>query len=212
MNRTQLEASVTREYGTDKAEAPRYLQKFINLWVSLPKIKDIHNNDAKNYFSQCLKSMGMEPKSPFEGAWIAAFEGLIVYYNPSLREIERSLTNFAFLQNRLDIKLNEPYRMISAYLCIIKVIFAPVYNQLAAGYIDYPTLITKTNLAGYQLNWTGKEVESHYLKWLLRYYLSNDEQATGLLTEGNYLGGIIAANGRTAINDLCKWLDSFRTN
>jgi predicted KAP-like P-loop ATPase len=39
MNKIQLEASVRNEYGT--VEASKYLQKFINLWISLPKNKDL---------------------------------------------------------------------------------------------------------------------------------------------------------------------------
>jgi hypothetical protein len=211
-NKTQLEASVKKEYGTP--DAAKYMQKFINLWVSLPKAKEGYDHDSRTYLSRCIKLMEMEPTNQNQQDWMAMFEELIIYYSVSFREIERCMTNFAFLRANLNSNLNHHYQWITAYLAIIKVIYPTVYSQLCVSQIDYPTLVKNTSLDKLQRNWMLSEQpsESHYLKWLLRYYLSDDEQAKALLLEGNHLGPVIWSNGRTAIRDVCKWLDSFRMN
>ena len=212
MNRSQLEASVRNEYGT--ADASKYLQKFINLWVSLPKAKEGYDHDTRTYLSHCIKRMGMEPVNQNQQNLLGMFDELIIYYNVSLREIERCMTNLAFIRANQNENLNHHYQWITAYLSIIKVIYPTVYSQLCTSQIDYPTLVKNTKLDELQKNWThtGQSTESHYLKWLLRYYLADDEQARVMLSEGNHLGSMIFSDGRTAIKDVCKWLDSFRTN
>lgn len=213
MNRSQIEASVRNEYGT--VDPSGYLQKFINLWISLPKNKGLYidESDAKKYLHDCVKRMEMEAPNLHDRGWMKRFEVLVVHYNLSLREIERALTNFAFIRMGSPSNLNDHYMWLTAYLSIIKVRYTEVYHLLATSQIEYADLVKKTNLNTLEeRNWASSpaSVESHYLKWLLRYYLSDEEQAGALLSEGNHLGGIIFSNGRTAIKDICKWLDSFR--
>ena len=111
MNRKQLEASVRNEYGTD--EATQYLQKFINLWVSLPKAQEGDDRDTKRYLSYCLKSMEMEAKNENERLWVEMFEELVSHYNLALREIERSLTIFSVLRKSSNRQLNYPYQWLT---------------------------------------------------------------------------------------------------
>jgi hypothetical protein len=159
--------------------------------------------------------MGMEAKNSNEEEWLKKFEELVVYYNMSLREIERSLTNFAFIRMGLNTGLNYPYRWISVYLSIIKVRYSDEYNQLSAGKIEHSDLFTKTHLTELTANWIvpGERVmESHPLKWLLRYYLSNEAQKEKLLSAGNPIGVIDLSASKSAIENICKWLDSFQMN
>ena len=212
MNRTQLEASVRNEYGT--ADASKYLQKFINLWVSLPKVHVSDERTTKVYLRYCVKKMGMDPQNPNEEEWIKNFEELVIYYNLSLREIERSLTNFSFLRIGLENVLNYSYRWISVYLCIIKVRYSDEYHKLLATKIEYSELFKKTHLIDLQTNWIvpgEKVIEGHPLKWLLRYYLSSEAQKDELLSAGNPIGAIDLSMSKNAIENISRWLDSFRT-
>ncbi len=54
MNRAQLEASVEHEYGT--GDPSKYLQKFINLWVSLPKSDEADRSRCKDLPFSLLKT------------------------------------------------------------------------------------------------------------------------------------------------------------
>lgn len=201
------------EYGTP--DPSKYLQKFINLWVSLPKVQISDERTTKVYLRYCLKQMQMEAKNQNETDWALMFEELVVYYNLSLRDIERSLTNFSLIRIVLkDRNINYDYRWICAYLSVIKVIYPHIYKQIAISHIDYPILFEKTNLDALHKDWIFSEQppENHNLKWLLRYCLANDEQARELLSKGNYLSSGHMSNRQTAIKDICMWLDSFRIN
>lgn len=214
LNRTQLEASVIKEYGTDEADASKYLQKFINLWISLPKNKESERCDAKTYLSDCIKRMGLESKDGKEEEWNKMmFERLVVHYNMPLREIERSLTNFALIRGSFSGAPNYVYRWITAYVSIIKVRYPDEYNLLSKGKITYPALVDKTYLTELKDNWMmpeEKAIESHPLKWLLRYYLANDTEKGKLRTPENPFGAIELSASGQVIENSCNWLDSFR--
>ena len=218
MNRTQLQASVEHEYGT--GDPSKYLQKFINLWVSLPKSEEADRSHAKTYLFHCLKRMNLEAKSSNETEWNKMLEELVIYYNMSPREIERSLTNFAFIRMGLSHSFNYPYRWVTAYISVIKARYSDVYYRLSAGkigqtgQIGYAYLIDKTDLTALRANWIPpgeKVIESHPLKWLLRYYMSDDAQKEKLLEAGNPIGAIELSHSRSVIEDTCRWLDSFRS-
>lgn len=216
LNRAQLEASVKSEYGTE--DASTYLQKFINLWIGLPKRNDINQaQDSETYFIECIKLMGMQGQSPYENVWIEMFRVIVVYYNLSFREIERCLTNFAFIRASLNIELNHTYLWISAYLSIIKVKYSFEYASLRKSKIDYSTLVSKTDLTdlvdtSYSIPLV---VETHPLKLLLRYCLASDGEARGLeqteeVKKYYFMTGIVRPRDRGAIKNVCKLLDSFQ--
>lgn len=210
MNRSQIEESVRSEYGNG-VDAEKYLQKFVNLWASLPKNVGQENCDAKLYVSDCLEKMGMEITSASQREAKETFDELVVFYNMSLREIERSLTNFAVIHNATNGKLNQDYQWISAYLSIVKVLFPSVYRKLSMKSITYNELVVEAKIDGLVASWWGADkMESHPLKWLLRYYLANEEDLVALLKGGNHSSDRLS--GRSAIDSVCKWLDSFQRN
>ena len=206
MNRSQLEACVRNEYGA--VDASQYLQKFINLWVSLPKNQAFGHYDVKTYLSFCMARIGMKAENSNKQGWVEMFEELIIHYNVSLREVERCLSNFALIRKIYDKDFSMPYRWMSAYLSIIKVIYPDEYKRLATSNIEYSELTKATNLTTLQHNWSfpDRPAETHQLTWLLRYCLSNEEQAQSLLSEGNPFGPIASHHMRTAIKDVCRWL------
>ncbi|ODT70822.1 MAG: hypothetical protein ABS69_15185 [Nitrosomonadales bacterium SCN 54-20] len=214
VNRTQLEASVKKEYGTGEADGSRYLQKFINLWISLPKNNESERCDAKTYLSDCIKRMGLEPKDGNEEEWNKMmFERLVIHYDMPLREIERSLTNFALIRSSFKGAPNYIYRWITAYVSIIKVRYPDEYNLLSKGEITFAVLVDKTHLTELKDDWMipgEKAIESHPLKWLLRYYMANNTEKGKLRTPGNPFSAIELGAGGHVIENSCNWLDSFR--
>lgn len=210
MNRSQLEASVTKEY--DTPDPSKYLQKFINLWISLPKVHVSDEATIKVYLRYCAEQMGMESRQNFaKGEWMGIFEELAVYYKLSLRDIERSLTNLSFIRQTLKGDQSAFKMLIAAYLCIIKVIFTKEYSQLAASEINYLDLFTRTRLIDLEDEYShSHSAESHDLKWALRYCLIDEKERSSFLEQGVPFG--YSELNRNAISQLCPWLDSFRIN
>ncbi|MCI5120858.1 MAG: hypothetical protein D3908_06655 [Candidatus Electrothrix sp. AUS4] len=121
MNREQLEESVRCEYGNG-VDAAKYLQKFVSIWTGLPKSKDRYSSVPKIYLQNCLDRMGYQSQTSSQQSVIELFEELVEYYELSLREIEKSLTNFAIIYNATDGKLNEDYFWISIFISILKLL------------------------------------------------------------------------------------------
>ncbi|MCW8831392.1 MAG: hypothetical protein OQK32_07735, partial [Gammaproteobacteria bacterium] len=94
-------------------------------------------------------------------------------------------------------------------LCIVKVLYPSVYRDLAQGNISYRRTIEETQLQTLEADyWKGDKPEGHPLRWLLKYYLSNDEEVKELLTHGNYC--VDRSYGRAAISNICGWLETFK--
>lgn len=213
MNRIQLEASVRNEYGA--ADPSAYLQKFINLWISLPKVHESDEPTTKVYLKHCMKQIGMEAQTGYQRRWIEMFEELVNHYNLSLREIERCLTNFSLIWVGLSQETRISYQWIGVYLSIIKVKYQPEYRQLSASkFLSHADLFEQTGLSELRDDrWIIMEKgQNHPLKFLLQYHLSNDAAKKKLRAVENPLTEFEQLNIQDkTIEILCSWLDSFRT-
>jgi hypothetical protein len=79
--------------------------------------------------------------------------------------------------------------------------------------IGHADLVNKTNLTGLRTNWLmpgEKVIENHPLKWLLRYYMSDDATKANMVEARNPIGAIELSDSRSVIEKTCRWLDSFR--
>lgn len=204
-NREQLEESVRCEYGRE-VKASEYLQKFVSIWTTLPKPNNAHASVPKLYLQNCLTRMEYTSSTRTQQTTIEFFEYLASYYNLSLRDIEKSLTNFAIINNAIG-NLNTEYSLVSVFVAVTKTTRPDTYQRLASNGITYKELEVEASLSGLGTEYSG---EGHPLKWLLKYLLATDDEAEELLKQGNPFGG--GVSGRNAIIDICRWLESFRKN
>ncbi|WP_421209403.1 KAP family P-loop NTPase fold protein [Aeromonas enteropelogenes] len=120
MNRKQLEESVKCRYG-DGIDSVTYLQKFINVWLSLPRASGKYQqDDGVKYLVTAFKLMGDESEIHNDEA-VKTLKLLVEYLKPSLRDIERILTYFAIMENSLDMRMDSYYQDIMATVCFMKV-------------------------------------------------------------------------------------------
>ena len=205
MNRTQLEEAVRCEYGRG-VDASKYLQKFVSIWASLPKSMNQHISVPKSYLRNCLSRMEYEATTQAHQNAIQNFEELVEFYDLPLREIEKSLTNFAIIHNATnDGELNEDYLLLAVFICITKVINPETYQKLSRKKITYTQLIKETGLEKLSVDWWENE-ESHPLRWLLKYELSNENEASEMVK--NLKNPWRLHRGKIA--SICLWLDSFK--
>ena len=205
MNRTQLEEAVRCEYGRG-VDASKYLQKFVSIWASLPKSMNQHISVPKSYLRNCLSRMEYEATTQAHQNAIQNFEELVEFYDLPLREIEKSLTNFAIIHNATDEGgLNSVYLLLAVFICITKVISPETYQKLSRKKITYTQLIKETGLERLSADCWDDE-ESHPLRWLLKYELSNDVEAAEMVKNLKNPWGL----HRGGIANICLWLDSFK--
>ncbi|MCI5120857.1 MAG: hypothetical protein D3908_06650 [Candidatus Electrothrix sp. AUS4] len=70
-------------------------------------------------------------------------------------------------------------------------------------------LLVEASLRELKASFWEDKPEGHPLKWLLKYFLSSDEEARQLIEQGNYLARH-RMGGRDAIVTVSRLLDSFR--
>ena len=209
MNRTQLEEAVRCEYGSG-VDAARYLQKFVSIWATLPKANQQHITSGNSYVCNCLKAMNFEVKTQAHRSAIENFEELVNYFDLSLREIEKSLTNFAIIYNATDeANLNSDYLLLATFICIIKVIEPGIYQKLFHKKMDYEELLNTAGLGKLNARYWDEE-ESHPLRWLLKYYLSSEDVASELITSLKDKRMFRLSSNRESLANICSWLETFK--
>lgn len=209
MNREQMGGIISSRYGA-RINSAKYLQKFIHIWTGLPKSADEYRSTGKTYLSNCLSRMEFELKSDNQKQAIDLYGQLIDYYQMSLRDIERSLTNFSIIIN-LNDNLNIDYLELSVYISIIKVLYPTTYKKLVLSSISYSEVIEATELQKLKIDYWKDLPEGHPLKWKLKYYLSDEDECNELLEQGaNYSCNSFGIIGRNAIDNICRMLQTFR--
>ncbi|MEW8052082.1 MAG: P-loop NTPase fold protein [Candidatus Thiodiazotropha endolucinida] len=210
MNRSQLEESVRYEYGNG-VDASKYLQKFVTIWSSFPNSRDSITSVPKTYLHDCLHRMEYKSQTEAHRGMISFYEELVAYYNLSLREIEKSLSSFAIIHNTTSGELNTDFAWLSVFIVVIKAIKPNIYRKLSSNSISYDDLLEEASLKDLNVDWWEKKPEGHPIRWLLKYFLSNDEEANKLLEQGNYLASRDPRSvSHNAIADICRWLESFK--
>jgi hypothetical protein len=207
MNRNQLEEAVRSEYGSG-VDAARYLQKFVSIWSSFPKLRENYQSVPTIYLKNCLSRMGYQAQNSHQHSAIEFFEEIITYYDLSLREIEQCLTNFAIIQNATDGTLNTEYSYISVFISVIKVIKPATYRKLSRSSISYEELVAEASLEQFSVSSWDDKPESHPLKWFLKYFMSSDEVASQMASETKILSGSLRSSD--TVQSVCAWLEAFQ--
>lgn len=138
LNSKQMQESVQGVYGQG-IEAEHYLQKFINIWTSLPpKQKEPnHRTEYRVFIEHLVDKMDIRDQPDGLPAkyveWlIQSLHELANSFNPSLRELERTVTYIAMALTALDPKiLREPLSL--AMLAMIKVLDSKLFDGLLHG-------------------------------------------------------------------------------
>ncbi len=205
MNRLQIEEYIKCEYGQG-VDASKYLQKFISIWTSLPKIKSKFESNQKVYTEYCLSAMGFPDQTNAQDNAKKWLIELLEYYKPTLREVEKCISNFAIVHNSSNSSnLSAEYLIVSIYLSAIKVLFPETYLLVSLEKINYQDLIKQTNLDGL-LDKYWQEAEGHPLKWTIKYSLATDEERKQIMAEKKDSHQRVRSVSMTTI---CAVLDCF---
>lgn len=206
MNREQLEEAVRCEYGRG-VDASKYLQKFVSIWTTLPKPAKRGKSVPERYLLNCLNRMEYPIQVRGDDSGISFFEDLVKYYNLSLRDIERSLTNFAIIHNIMNGSINNHYFYLSVFIAITKSTRPDSYRKLLRETITYNELMEEAALTGLNLNSRGVS-ETHYFNHILKYYLGTNIEVEELIEQGEF--NQYQLTDREAISNICNWLEAFQ--
>lgn len=207
MNRAQLEEIIRSRYGRN-IEASLYLNKFIHIWIDLPNNKTRYGNNGKTYLKKCLENMEFK-EMPNHGDVFKIYYDLIDHYHLTFRDIERSLTNFAMIENMSTGKLSYEDYSLLVFLSIIRVIKPYVYNKIKLDSIQYSGpdgLFESAELEGLIDDKTHEDSgDSHVLIGIIKHDLETDERATALRNK------VYSMSRRIGVmKEICSWFENIR--
>lgn len=206
-NRNQLHESIRAAYGHG-IDAPRYLQKFVTLWAQLPESKSGKDSDKQKYVQYCLDKMEFDGDDKKLTAIKHVFRELEAPFGLSLREIERSLTNFAIVYNSKAGRLSQHYVLMTMFLSVLKISRPDIYKNVANDTISYEQLFTDTGLDS-STNIQAFGPAGSYLTIAIRFFMETEEGRIALVEETGQT--LFASNlyDPMDMTDICKWLDLY---
>jgi len=147
LNSKQMQEYVRGVYGVSIKDAERYLQKFINIWASLPPKEG--RGEAPEYravIRNFVGRTGLRESGVHEVDVIEKhLNDLANRYSLSLRDIEKTITYVAMLYAVLGDRSHKETRSI-ALLAVMKVIRPKLFNGLMQGEINSDQALKGMNM------------------------------------------------------------------
>ena len=183
LNRKSLEQTIRARYGSDIGST-QYLQKFVNLWLSLPRKSDRYHDQGERYIEYCLREM-LEQGEQYQNSAAAKFLSEVARARRlSCREIERILTCFALVHNMSESSRFYPaYQVMTAFVCYLKVAKPDLIERVLAGSIDSGDLMASSELRAPRDNNGYPYIE--FLARLVKFDLADEETRNKMVQEKN---------------------------
>lgn len=209
LNREQLEEYVKSRYGIG-VDASLYLQKFINIWLNLPRKFEKHQDHGVQYFRYALGKMLEESEQVRNHVTKTVLEELIRYHNPSYREIERILSYFALVNNMTDQSYIAPFQYIMAFVSYLKGTSSGLLEQIFKRSINVEDLLKLTKLDLFD----EKSDERHLyaLANYIRYDLSPEEIRNQMIQNKTISPERLGFGCNDIIADVSSWFREININ
>ncbi|HHG3492828.1 TPA: P-loop NTPase fold protein [Vibrio parahaemolyticus] len=179
MNRSQLEESVKSRYGIG-IDSSTYLQKFINVWLALPRVDSQNYNDFGEIFAQsCLNKMAANEPILNKEAF-GTLSKLIKYNQPSFRDIERMLTYFAIIENVRNDQMVKYFQSMMALVCYLKVASPRLLDSIIKRNVTHTDVLKSLRLENPEL------LDCYVLEYLaveIEFDLASEERRTQMFEQ-----------------------------
>lgn len=204
MNRVQFERVIDKSYGLGN-DASIYLDKFVHLWTRIPESIAGDYTHSKKYCQKLLDAMDAPHSLRYQKSAIETMEYLVGYYELTLRQVERALTNYAIFINQTEDGVGPVHLQVAVFFSILKVIMPDVYQKIGNDITSSDTLIENAKMKGmkqdgfnlhnpYDLN-----IGTHPLHMILFGIMSADDRERHRLTvnvsdtfNGNWSNAIVS--------------------
>ncbi|HHQ6580441.1 TPA: KAP family P-loop NTPase fold protein [Serratia fonticola] len=177
MNRQQFEKSIECRYG--EIDSRMYLNKFINFWFSLPKIR-YSDESVTEYGSYStimkflIKLQGENPNALSRGgAAITSLAFLLDVNKCSLREAERCYSIINIIEGGERINgYRKDYQYVFSLIAFLKIYNPDLIMDIIDRRVNHSDLVEMINL---KCNSSHKDIEDN-LSEIIEYALSSDQE------------------------------------
>lgn len=210
LNRTQLEESIRSRYG-NKVGATLYLQKFVNLWLSLSRKSDQYNDHGAGYVRRAINSMLVDDEKFKNNEAIELLIEIVKSTKPSFREIEKILSYFSLIQNMdKSSTFYSDYQMMIAFICYLKASKPELVTRIASSDISASDLISLSKIAS---TLSGAELwYVDYLFKIITFDLGTDDVRREMLDKKEIANGDFGRGHKNIMITVCDWLTEMRLN
>ncbi|MCL6692107.1 KAP family NTPase [Pseudomonas sp. R3.Fl] len=178
-NKRQLLASIKKKYGAE-IDSHLYLQKFIDLWLSLPRIDNEYESHPEKYIDFLIPRLLSEGEKLKNETTFSLLTEIFRQNQTSLRGIEKTLSYVSIIYNSTKNEYNDHYQVASAIVCYCKA-ERPEIIPLLTRSNDYSTIISEVFPDS-----TRESGLIDYSKILVRYCLSNEQERATIKAEGHF--------------------------
>jgi hypothetical protein len=212
LNRMQLQESVKTRYGNG-VEATLYLQKFVNLWLTLPRKSDQYQDNGSQYIRHALNLMLDEDEQVVNADVMELLSELVKYLKPSFREIEQILSYFALIHNMSgNTSYYETYQTMTAFICYLKASKPDLITRIESDGIDRDELMHEAGLSKI-ISEENAYFHIKYLDKLVVYDLSTKEVKMEMSKENeNDFRGLYGESSGFLMKKICGWLSEMSIN
>lgn len=119
-NKKQTQAIIKKRYGAE-IDAHLYLQKFIDLWISLPRVETEYQSHTSTYLKYLINKIATPEEKISNDTTIEILKEIFIANKTSFRGIQKTLSYFAILHNSSPTtKYYEYYQAMMAISCYSK--------------------------------------------------------------------------------------------
>ncbi|MGE8361276.1 KAP family P-loop NTPase fold protein [Pseudomonas sp.] len=140
-NKTQLLASVRNRYGNE-IDAHLYLQKFFDLWISLPRTDSTYESHPQKYLDFIIPRLLNEGEKIKNELIFRSASEIFKHNSTSLRGIEKTLSYISILYNSSKNEYYDHYQVAIAVICYCKAESPSTFNLLTKT-SDHKSAISK---------------------------------------------------------------------
>lgn len=201
-NKTQLLASIKNRYGSE-INAHLYLQKFLDLWISLPRIDNTYESHPQKYLDFLLPRLFNEGEKIKNELTFRAASEIFKINNTSLRGIEKTLSYIAILYNSSKNEHYDHYQVAIAVVCYCKA-ETPETLKLLTQTLDKKSTL-ESLFTRHDPNESGL---IEYTKELIAFCLSDDEEKQKIKNQSRYFSNHRNTPRDNIFADATKALDN----
>lgn len=170
INKLQLEESIRSTYGGN-IDAHTYLQKFLTIEASIPKMASENTSIISKYCYHLAHALEIPENSDAP----QIFEAIGEHLSLTLRQLEKSYSNFMLALASGNFRINHSTPLL-VFLCIIKSTNPSLFKNLQVKDISYGEVFNEINYI------EDEEQHSHALRytmtWIKSCLMNDDEYAS----------------------------------
>jgi hypothetical protein len=207
-NRGQLEEIIRHKYGKD-IDATRYLNKFVSLWLTLPKKNEERDSDREKFLKYTISVMSQEGEAIGNIETIEVLHEMVRFYDLSFREIQKILSYFSIINNMINGKsYHSHYQHMIALICYLMVVKPSILKSIDR--ITYSQLIEDIGLSDVDDN--TKFYSLLYLKKYIKYELADEEEKKKMVANKEIGSDNFGRYYEDTIKQIVSWLSEMQRN